>query len=65
MRHCVKKEVNKLEFDLFLKEQGESVVFDGMRYTVPVKMRGITWNKPIAYLGGTEHDRKYFIVTDL
>jgi len=35
--------------------------FDGMRYTHPVKMKGLIWNKPV----GSFENGKHFIIEDL
>jgi hypothetical protein len=64
MRHVVKKEVPEAEMQKFL--EGQRTSFDGLRYTVPVKLKGLVWNKPVAYVEyTTSAPPKYFIVTDL
>jgi hypothetical protein len=59
VRYCTKREVTKEEFEQFLA-QNQGLRFDGMRYTAPVKMRGSTWNKPLAAV----IDGKFFLIED-
>jgi hypothetical protein len=54
-----KKEVTKEEMEQFL-QQNPGLRFDGMRYTLPIEMRGGTWNKPVAAIV----EGKYFLLHD-
>ena len=40
--------------------QNPNLRFDGMRYTLPMEMRGGTWNKPVAAVV----EGKYFLLHD-
>ena len=54
-----KEEVTKEQFDAFVAAHPE-LRFDGMRYTLPMEMRGGTWNKPVAAVV----EGKYFLLHD-
>ena len=54
-----KEEITKEEMEQFLT-QNPNLRFDGMRYTLPVEMRGGTWNKPVAAVV----EGKYFLLHD-
>ena len=48
-------EITKAELDALVAKSGAT--FDGLRYTVPVKLRGGTWKKPVAFTRGGKHYR--------
>lgn len=55
-------EVPEAEFQDFIdKHPHAPLAFDGMRYTYPVKLKGVVWNKPVAY---KDHDGKFYKLTD-
>jgi hypothetical protein len=47
IRAITKTEVTPEQFEEFLAKKPH-VKFDGVRYTEPVQMRGLIWNKPVA-----------------
>ena len=47
------------EFTQFLASLS-GVQFDGIPYTIPVKMKGHVWNKPVA----AKVDGRFFLIND-
>lgn len=61
MRLVSKREVTEAEFEAYLVGHANApLVFDGFRYTTPVKMNGLTWNKPVA----AKADGKFILIED-
>lgn len=59
MSRRIKAEVTEAEFKNFLAEHPE-LVHDGMRHTVPVRIRGGVWHKPLA----ATMDGKFYLLRD-
>ncbi len=55
-----KQEVTKEALEKFVAEFPRPLVFDGMRYTEDVQMRGGVWKKPVAAVV----EGKYFLIND-
>lgn len=60
MRDCTKREVSQPVFEQYVKDHPQELRFDGLRYTHPVKLNGLTWNKPVAY----KQDGKFYVIED-
>jgi len=57
-----RREVSEDELKKHLESHPRAPLeFDGMRYTHPVKMKGLIWNKPVA----ASHDGKHYIIEDI
>ncbi len=56
-RATTKTEITKEDLEAFVYKRPH-LKFDGMRYTEPVKMRGLTWNRPVA----SSENGKHFLI---
>ena len=61
MRTVNKREVTKLELEQFVAQHQPALTFDGMRYTHPVRMNGLTWLRTVAYI---DSDGKCYLIED-
>ena len=53
-RATTKTEISKQDLEEFVKARPH-LKFDGLRYTEPVKIRGLTWNRPVAFSENGKH----------